>query len=583
MSEETSTSNALSYTLGPDGTKKPIPGAFSVFLTGTTLDILGIKQLSAAKTSTVGFVSKQKVQKDVQFRGAISDLYSIRGDIANLDYDPVAFRSNPQDTFGDGNNFETMGGLPQDAGCQASPLPPRNNFSQYEVRTLGAGDCQAVLASPGFATFLAAVEPRMEAALLENEVVDVMADELEGLGEEGGEGGGRRDRAISEVQSCSELQYSKGRVISAVQWLPGRKGMVAVACIEAAGFSERVERMGQAQAPDARADKDCWLFATAAADGRVLFWDMRMTRLRFKARNQEKDEPEWRPLFTLPLTSPISGELACAKLSFSFHPDGTPLPVFYVGSADGELLQADWSKEAVGVTSSPFIPLCLGGQSGEEGEQTAKAVRAHSAAVTVLQRSAFRSDLILTMGAWTFAIWMDGSLRAPLCQSPAAPAMYSAGCWSPARPGVLFAGREDGVLEVWDLLERSHEPVLTAQPSVAGIASLAFSPVSPAQAETGGRPVQQLLAIGDAVGVLHLMELPRNLRRRHAQEGKALNALVERELERLDMLSQMAPLRRQMAKGAIDASEEAYLKLEAEFRSQLGLDLSAAPGVAARG
>ena len=65
----------------------------------------------------------------------------------------------------------------------------------------------------------------MEAALLENEVVDVMADELEGLGEEGGEGGGRRDRAISEVQSCSELQYSKGRVISAVQWLPGRKVM----------------------------------------------------------------------------------------------------------------------------------------------------------------------------------------------------------------------------------------------------------------------------------------------------------------------------------------------------------------------
>ena len=38
------------------------------------------------------------------------------------------------------------------------------------------------------------------------------------------------------------------------------------------------------QAPDARADKDCWLFASAAADGRVLFWDMRMTRLRFKAR-----------------------------------------------------------------------------------------------------------------------------------------------------------------------------------------------------------------------------------------------------------------------------------------------------------
>ena len=73
---------------------------------GTTLDILGIRQLSSTKVPTVGFVPKQKVQKDVQFRGAISDLYSIRGDVANLDYDPVAFRSNPQDTFGDGNNFE---------------------------------------------------------------------------------------------------------------------------------------------------------------------------------------------------------------------------------------------------------------------------------------------------------------------------------------------------------------------------------------------------------------------------------------------------------------------------------------------
>ena len=50
------------------------------------------------------------------------------------------------------------------------------------------------------------------------------------------------------------------------------------------------------------------------------------------------------------------------------------------------------------------------------------------------------------------------------------------------------------------------------------------------------------------MGVLHMMELPRNLRRRHPQESKALNALVERELQRLDMLAHMAPLRRQLAK-----------------------------------
>ena len=53
---------------------------------------------------------------------------------------------------------------------------------------------------------------------------------------------------------------------------------------------------------------------------------------------------------------------------------------------------------------------------------------------------------------------------------------------------------------------------------------------------------------GDAVGVLHLMELPRNLRRRHPQEMKSLSALVDRELARLDMLARLAPLRTHLPK-----------------------------------
>lgn len=61
--------------------------------------------------------------------------------------------------------------------------------------------------------------------------------------------------------------------------------------------------------------------------------------------------------------------------------------------------------------------------------------------------------------------------------------------------GVLFVGREDGVLEVWDLLDRSHEPVLMATPSAAAITSLAFSPSSTSSGSSA-RPVRQLLALG---------------------------------------------------------------------------------------
>lgn len=61
--------------------------------------------------------------------------------------------------------------------------------------------------------------------------------------------------------------------------------------------------------------------------------------------------------------------------------------------------------------------------------------------------------------------------------------------------GVIYVARADGVLEVWDLLDRSHEPSMTAAPCTTPITYLSFSPAG-APAASGGRSVQQLLAIG---------------------------------------------------------------------------------------
>ena len=62
--------------------------------------------------------------------------------------------------------------------------------------------------------------------------------------------------------------------------------------------------------------------------------------------------------------------------------------------------------------------------------------------------------------------------------------------------GVLFAGRADGVLEAWDLLDRSHEPVLVTAACTAAVTSLAFS--LPPLPHAKGPPTQQLLAVGEA-------------------------------------------------------------------------------------
>ncbi|KAL3133575.1 hypothetical protein ABBQ38_007422 [Trebouxia sp. C0009 RCD-2024] len=52
------------------------------------------------------YVSKEKLLKDMQFRGAISDFHPIKEHIVNADYDPLLLRSNNDDLYGDGNNYE---------------------------------------------------------------------------------------------------------------------------------------------------------------------------------------------------------------------------------------------------------------------------------------------------------------------------------------------------------------------------------------------------------------------------------------------------------------------------------------------
>lgn len=63
--------------------------------------------------------------------------------------------------------------------------------------------------------------------------------------------------------------------------------------------------------------------------------------------------------------------------------------------------------------------------------------------------------------------------------------------------GVLFLGREDGAVEVWDLLDRSQEPSMVAPACARAVASLAFSPATASRgASLSRRTLQQLLAVG---------------------------------------------------------------------------------------
>ena len=65
--------------------------------------------------------------------------------------------------------------------------------------------------------------PRCLDALTMNSVCNIYEDDFAGLAEDDGASGNRKDNAISEYQSFVDLTFSKGKVISAIQWLPHRK------------------------------------------------------------------------------------------------------------------------------------------------------------------------------------------------------------------------------------------------------------------------------------------------------------------------------------------------------------------------
>ena len=70
--------------------------------------------------------------------------------------------------------------------------------------------------------------------LAENAAVNILEDDLAALADEDGAPGGRAEASLSELQSFTDLAFSKGRSVASLQWLPHRKvrvGSGRLACI----------------------------------------------------------------------------------------------------------------------------------------------------------------------------------------------------------------------------------------------------------------------------------------------------------------------------------------------------------------
>ena len=205
--------------------------------------------------------------------------------------------------------------------------------------------------------------------------------------------------------------------------------------------------------------------------------------------------------------------MGCAQISFN---KAESSHLIYGTSDEGELFIIDWATK--GADEAGKTNIFTGYYNAEKNGRPTVS----------MDISPFYKDLILTVHDCHFSIWklecQEPVFSSPFISSGAERTYITCGFFSPSRPGVVFIGRADGYIDVWDFMDQSNNPTQSHFVVASGISSME---VNPNDKENDN------FAVGDADGCLHLLKLPQNLRRRTPNELDAIRIFFEKEMERV--------------------------------------------------
>ncbi|XP_023787918.1 WD repeat-containing protein 63 isoform X1 [Cyanistes caeruleus] len=185
---------------------------------------------------------------------------------------------------------------------------------------------------------------------------------------------------------------------------------------------------------------------------------------------------------------------------------------FFVGNEDGEIVYYDWKMKTDINSTKPV------------SQKHSQKYALHTETINTLQKSPFFKDIFLSIGGQKFAIWKEGVTNGPILQSSCSAGRYTAGQWSLTRPGVFFIGRDNGNIDIWDLLKKTHEPSY-----FQNISKSIITFISPSSASAE----QHFLAVSDNLGVLHILEICQILCHPSSDEHANVLDYFEREVRYL--------------------------------------------------
>jgi len=188
----------------------------------------------------------------------------------------------------------------------------------------------------------------------------------------------------------------------------------------------------------------------------------------------------------------------------------------------------------------------------------------HFGPVYSVKRNPFNPKFFLTVGDWCAKMWME-ELKGPMLQTPYYPSFLSAASWSPTRPGVFFLTRQDGRLDTWDYYYRMNEVSLTQKVSDSALTCLAV--------QSQG----SMMAVGDADGVITLMQLCDGLVHMMPNEKNLIAQMFDRETKRERSLEQIkkqgagAKGKNEADRSSISIDQDEYKAREKAFFQDVGM------------
>lgn len=137
----------------------------------------------------------------------------------------------------------------------------------------------------------------------------------------------------------------------------------------------------------------------------------------------------------------------------------------------------------------------------------------------------------------------------------------------------MYLARSDGQLEAWDLLDSLATASSTMNLVSCPLTCIQFRSAPAPRGAPGA--LSQALAVGDAKGSLHILDVPSALRKGPAHEEASIRALLEREVVRVTYVTRRA-VERAQERVKKDEQEVRRIALQEAEETKLEAEIAAA-------